>query len=409
MINRTILSEIELCTKVKPVTLITGARQVGKSTLATTFMKKGFSYTSLDDSRERILAQEDPILFLQLHPWPLIIDEVQKAPELFEAIEEIVNKEKLKRVDNYGMYILTGSQTYKLMKNVTESMAGRVAIVHMSGLSRSEILGIEDDELDYDLLKINEKAKLNPLKPLELYENIIKGSYPELYSNSLLKSDRFYSDYVESYIEKDVSEIINIKYKNDFRRFMELIASLTGQELIYNNIAKIIGVDLKTIKSWISVLEAGDIIYLLEPYSEISITKRVVKRPKLYFTDTGLAAYLAKMTNAEALRASAFGESFVETYIINELRKKFLNHGKKPNFYYYRDNNMNEIDLVIIDDGIMHRIECKSGITFNNSHVKGFKQLDNTVYKKGMNFIICSTDSIYKINDDTYAIPIASL
>ena len=409
MIKRTILKEIELSVKSRPITLITGARQVGKSTLAQLFMKDGFSYVSLDNSRERELARKDPSMFLELHPWPLIIDEVQRAPELFEALEEKVNKEKMNNSRNYGMYIITGSQMYKLMEKVTETMAGRVSIIHMLPLSRNEILGREEKVFTFDLNEINKKASSNPLSIKALFKDIVHGYYPELYSNELLISERYYSDYIESYIERDVSDMINIKDKFAFRRFMELLGSLTGEELIYDNIAKIIGVDIKTIKSWTSILVAGDIIYLLEPYNEYSITKRIVKRPKIYFNDTGLASYLAKINSSETLESSFLSGRFVETYIINELRKSYVNNGKNPNFYYYRDNNMNEIDLIIIEDGKMYRIECKTGINFNLSSIKGSKQGENTNYKRARSGIICNTDSIYPLKENIYVIPIAGI
>lgn len=344
-----------------------------------------------------------------MHPWPLIIDEVQRAPELFSSIEEIVNEEKRKRNDNYGMYILTGSQMYKLMNNVTESLAGRVSIIHMMPLSRNEIIERDEPVFNFDILEIQKRAKVNPISPIELFNNIVKGFYPELYSNLKLRFEKFYSDYVETYIERDVSEIINVKDKLQFRHFMELIASLTGKELVYDNIAKIIGVDKKTIMAWLSVLIAGDIVYLLEPYSEISISKRIVKRPKLYFSDTGLACYLARITSGEILSNSAFSGRFVETYIINEIKKSYLNNGIEPSFYYYRDNNMNEIDLVIIQDGKLHRVECKSGINFNNSAVKNFKQLDKTQYKIGAKAIICNTDSPYPLDDGVYVLPLSGI
>ena len=190
---------------------------------------------------------------------------------------------------------------------------------------------------------------------------------------------------------------------------MELIASLTGEEIIYDNIAKIIGVDKKTIISWLSVLLAGDIVYLLQPYNEISISKRIVKRPKLYFSDTGLACYLARLTSGEILLNSNFSGRFVEIYIINELRKSYVNNEIEPSFYYYRDSKMNEIDLVIIQDGKLHRLEYKSGITYNNSAVKGFKQLDNTNYQIGAKAIICNTDTIYPLDDDVFVLPISGI
>ncbi len=409
MIERHIYRQILDSVKSRPVTLITGARQVGKSTIAFEFEKMGFNYVSLDSSRDRELANNDPDLFLQLHPWPLIIDEVQRAPSLFGAIEEIVNNEKRKRTDNYGMYLLTGSQMYKHMNGITESLAGRVSIIHMMPLSRNEILQRDEPVFDFDLVSIQRRATKNPLTAIELFDDIVKGFYPELYSNNGLKVQKFYSDYVETYIERDVSEMLNVKDKLLFRRFMELIASLTGEELIYDNIANIIGVDKKTIISWLSVLMAGDIVYLLQPYNEISISKRIVKRPKLYFSDTGLACYLAKLTNGEVLRSSAFSGRFIETYIINELKKSYVNNGTEPNFYYYRDNNMNGIDLIIIQDGKLHRVECKSGIRFNNSAVKGFRQLDKTNYQIGSKAIICNSDTVYSLNDNVYVLPISGI
>ena len=409
MIKRHIYDQIVDSIKSKPVTLITGARQVGKSTIAFEFEKMGYSYVSLDNARERETARKDPDLFLQLHPWPVIIDEVQKAPELFESIEEIVNNEKRKRIDNYGMFILTGSQSYKLMKGVTESLAGRVSIIHMMPLSRNEILGRDEPLFDFDLKNIQKRANDNPLTVIELFDNIVKGFYPELYSNSGLKLQKFYSDYVETYIERDVSDLVNVKDKLLFMHFMELVASLTGEEIVYDNIAKILGVDKKTVMSWLSILIAGNIVYLLEPYNEMSIAKRIVRRPKLYFTDTGLACYLARLTSGEILQNSNFSGRFVETYIINELRKSYVNNGIEPHFYYYRDNNMNEIDLVIIQDGKLHRVECKSGIKFNNSAVKGFKQLDKTNYQIGTKAIICNTDKIYPLDDDVYVLPLSGI
>lgn len=409
MIKRTILSQIELSIKSRPVTLITGARQVGKSTIASLFIRKGFNYVSLDNSRERELAKKDPIQFLQLHQWPLIIDEVQRAPELFEALEEIVNREKLHNEKNYGMYILTGSQMYKLMRGVSESMAGRISIIHMLPLSRNEIIGREEHIFDFNFKNIQNNAKNNPLSINDLFDSIVHGYFPELFSNELLTPERFYADYVETYIERDVSEIINIKDKFTFFKFMEMLASLTGQELIYDNLAKAVKVDKKTIKSWISILLAGDIIYLLEPYNEISITKRIVKRPKIYFCDTGLACYLARLNSSQTLKSSIFSGRFVETYIINEIRKSYINNGLNPNFYYYRDNNMNEIDLIIINKGKLHRIECKSGITYNMSAVKGFKQVENTNYILGESAIICNTDTLYPLEDNIFVLPISGI
>ena len=410
MIKRTVKKQIELSIKTKPITLITGARQVGKSTLCYEIKKEyGYNYVSLDDRRERIQAINDPELFLKMHDWPLIIDEVQYAPALFDVIESIVNKQKLEAGNNNGMFILTGSQVYELMSGVTESMAGRVSIIRMSPLSSSEIY--DKDELKFEInpIKNNKRISNYHIDIDELYKLIIRGMYPELYDKSEMTSDSFYSSYVDTYIERDVSQLINVKDKMKFQNFMEILASLTGQELVYDNIAKAVGAKVNTIQSWISVLIAGEIIYLLQPYNELSVVKRIVKRPKIYFNDTGLACYLARLNNVEVLKKSIFAGRFVETYIVNEIKKSYRNNGLKENFYYYRDNNQNEIDLIILENGTLHFVECKSGVSFNENDIKAFKQLNDTNYKIGLSCIICNTDAIYTIDDNVYAIPITAI
>lgn len=190
---------------------------------------------------------------------------------------------------------------------------------------------------------------------------------------------------------------------------MEILASFTGEELVYDTLAKAVGVKNETIKSWISVLVAGDIIYLLQPYNELSIVKRVIRRPKIYFSDTGLACYLARLNNENVLMNSIFKGRFVETYIVNEIRKSFKNNGYKDNFYYYRDVKQNEIDLIIIDNGILHCVECKSGVSFSKNNVKSFKLLSDSNYEKGISCIICNTPVLYKIDENIYAFPITSI
>lgn len=409
MIKRTILTEIENSVKSRPVTLITGARQVGKSTLASLFMDKGFSYISLESMREAEMAKSQPETFLSLFKTPLIIDEAQRAPELFQAIFHRVNEEKMRRGDNYGMYILTGSQMYRLMQGVGESLAGRIGIVHIPPLSRSELLGRDEPTFLFDLPALHRRSSPK-LEAKDLFDLIVRGFYPELHANPSLSARSFYSSYVETYIERDVSELINVKDKFAFRRFMELLASLTGQELIYDKIAKTIGIDIKTVQNWLSVLLAGDIVYLLEPYYEMSLAKRITKRSKLYFSDTGLAAYLARLDIPENLMISAFSGAFVETYAINEIRKTFLNNGiPNPPMYYYRDSNQNEIDLVILFGGKIHRIEIKSGSNYSKRDIKAFKQLDGSRYLKGEGGILCLSEAAYPLDEENYAAPIAGI
>ena len=410
MIKRTLKSQIEESIKNKPVTLITGARQVGKSTLCYEIKKEyGFNYVSLDDRRERAQAISDPELFLKMHKWTLIIDEVQYAPALFDVIESIVNKQKLETGKNNGMFILTGSQAYELMKGVTESMAGRVSIIRMSPLSASEIYNKDESKFEINPISNNKRILNYHIEVNELFKLIVRGMYPELYDNKEISSDSFYSNYVDTYIERDVSQLINIKDKMKFQNFMEILASLTGQELVYDTIAKAIGVKVNTIKSWISILMAGEIIYLLEPYNELSVVKRIVRRPKIYFNDTGLACYLARLNNDENLKRSAFAGSFFETYVVNEIKKSYRNNGIKENFYYYRDSNQNEIDLIILENSMLHFVECKAGVSYNKSDIKGFKYLKDSKYQIGLSCIICNTDSIYTIEENVYALPVTAI
>lgn len=411
MLKRTIEESIIKAIKNKPVVLITGARQVGKSILCSKIAKEHqYNYVTLDNLRERETALRDPELFLSLHKAPLIIDEVQYAPRLFDVIESIINKVKFDGGDNKGMFILTGSEAYNLMEGVSQSMAGRVAIVEMSPFSLRETKSLRELPFIIDPLENKKRNEENKVTVDELYPMIVNGFFPELYDNLELDADTFYSDYVKTYIERDVSELINLNDKLKFQQFMEVLASLTGEEFVANNLSKAIGISVDTVKSWISVLAAGSIIYFIEPYNENSTLKRVVKRPKLYFCDTGLAAYLARLNNADVLRNSIFAGRFVETYIVNEIIKSYKNNNKKTNFYYYRDVDQREIDLVILDSGVLHFVECKGGISYSKSDIKAFDILKkNTKYQVGASAIVCATNDIYSVDKDVYCLPLGSI
>ena len=411
MINRTIYKEIIDTIKNKAVTVITGARQVGKTTLCSLIeIELGFNYVSLADPIIRNSAKSDPSEFLSLNPFPLIIDEIQKAPELFEYLEGIVDKE-IKKGNKKGLYVLTGSQAYKLMKGVTESMSGRVGLISMSPLSLSEITNKEELPFEVDIQRIKNRTKDYMIDTSKMYEYIVRGFYPELYDNTNLKTSIFYADYVETYLERDVSDFINLKDKQKFLNLMTVLASLTGQELIYDNLSKIIGVDIKTIQSWISVLIAGNIIYLLYPYNEESMVKQVTKRPKIYYGDTGLACYLSRVTTPDTLKASYLKGHMVETFIVNEIIKSYKNnrYDKETSFYYYRNSNQEEIDLIIVRDGKISLIECKSGEEFGSKDVSSFDNLSKTKLEMTNNAIICTTKNIYSIGKGIYVIPFTSI
>jgi len=410
MIYRTIYEKVLKSIKTKPITIITGSRQVGKSTLCKEFVKlHGYNYVSLDNSRELAFAKNDPAMFLKEHKTPLIIDEVQKCEELFIELESIVNDARFNDVDNRGMYILTGSQSFNLMKNVTESMAGRVSIITMSPLSIREIKGIKEVPFLIDPERNNIDSKNNDYSLDDLYDYLIKGFYPEIYDLSIEDIEQFYSDYVMSYIERDVSQIINLKDKLKFQRFLEIVASLTGEELVYDNVAKGVGVSVPTVEAWMSILVSGNLVTLLEPYYEDSVVKRVVRRPKLLFNDTGLAAYLAGLNNPVVLKKSQFKGRFVETFIINEIIKSYKNNGKQAKFFYYRDSEQREIDLIVLHDGYLNLIECKSGISFNKSDIKAFDQLIKTKYIISNSGIVCNTDISYALKEGVYAVPINAI
>ncbi len=412
MIRRHIEEIIKDTIKHYPVTLLTGPRQIGKSTLLyNSFVTNGYSYVSLDDSLELASALSDPRTFMELHPAPLIIDEVQKAPLLFPEIERIVNESRLKigNKESNGLYILSGSQIKKLLDESKESLSGRVAILDMNNLSLSEIYNRDNMQFKVDIKTASLRSKDYIINEIEAFKYITRGFFPALYDDLEMKPQLFYSSYLTTYLEKDLKEILTVSDELKFINFMKILASNTGEELIYDNYAKNIGVTTNTIKSWISSLIKTGIIYLVEPYNEESIVKRVVKRPKMYFFDTGLAAYLCGIDSPETLQKSFLKGRFFETFIFNEIRKSFMNEGVRQELYYYRDSDQNEVDLILLVDGVLSCIEIKTGQAFNASSTKAFKKLEGTKYERGKNAIICTIDKISILNDGTLLLPLSSI
>ena len=408
MIQRTILEKIKETIRIKPVTVITGARQVGKSTLCKVLKDElGFDYVSFDDRRELQTAKSDPLLFVKSHKIPLIVDEVQKCPELFSEIERVVNEKKFEGEDNSGMFVLTGSQAFNLMQGVSESMAGRVGIITLLPLSAREVAGECDTPFVVDPGRPNSIG--SDLTMDGLYKRIVTGFFPEIYDKKLTDIEQFYNDYVTTYIERDVSQILAIKDKLKYQRFMELLASCVCEEVVYDRMALSIGISTKTAQEWTSSLVASGIIRLLEPFFENSITKRVVKRPKLIFNDTGLAAFLSGLSNSEVLKRSRFNGHFVENYIINEIIKSYNNSGKYARFYYYRDSSQSEIDLIVLSDGMLNLIECKAGIQYSASDIKSFSKLSGSAYPVFSSGIVCLTDKPYLLSGDSFAVGLHSI
>lgn len=386
--------------------LLTGARQVGKSTLLKNTYSD-YNYVTLDDLIIRNNAINDPKLFINNEKKPVIIDEVQYAGDLFPYI-----KIECDNSNTNGQYILTGSQQLSILDKASESLAGRVSILELNGLSLREI-----NNVNFNSHFLPNKEYINNReKELKKYKNIWKiihrGSYPELYVGQRDWND-FYSSYVKTYLERDIRLEIHLKDELTFIKFLTATASRTGQMLNYNEIANEVGVSLPTIKNWISILNRTGLIFILEPYYSNHLT-RAIKTPKLYFKDTGLACYLTRWNTPETLENGAMAGHMFETFIINEIIKSFSNEGKeyKFNVFYYRgkDNSEDkeyEIDLIIEEDGVLYPIEIKKTASPTVNMASCFKTLNKEIKKKkGLGAIICLSDKKIFLKDDLVVLPI---
>lgn len=408
MIPRTIYTYILKSIESKPVTFITGARQTGKTYLCREISESlGIYYVTLADRQERLLATTDPDAFLRIHGTPLIIDEIQKAPVLFDAIESVVVRALFERKASNGLYVLAGSQTYRLRAGVTESLAGRAGAVRTSPLSISEIERRPNRPFVPDPVIAASRATGKDIS--EVYADIYRGSYPQLYNDTSIDPHIFYSDYTDTYIAQDVTEIINLKDQQKFFVFMQLLASLTGQELVESTVCNSVGINSRTMKEWLSVLEAGEIIRLLQPYNGTSTVKRITRRPKIYLRDTGLACYLAKITDPGSLMVSYLKDPMAETYLVNEILKSYENQRENAAFYYYRDSAGAEVDLLIQRNGSLNLLECKGGIEVGPSDVRSFGKLIGTRDAIGPSCVVCMTERPYPVKGDIYAIPATSI
>lgn len=395
--QRTLSSVIEKATKSFKVVLITGPRQVGKSTLFEKLMESGRTKVSLDDFDVLTLAKQDPNLFFQTYKPPLLIDEVQKAPELLVQIKKIVDA-----TDEKGLFWLTGSQKFTLMKNVSESLAGRVAVLDLQGLSQSEKLNNPDRGIFVPDMPLQTKRPIWSAK--ETFKVIHTGSYPQLF-DGITDWELYYKSYVDTYLMRDVKDIVQLGNELTFLRFLKVLAPLTAQQLNYANLARNIDVAPNTVKNWVNILQTLGIIYLLQPYFENNIGKRLVKSPKVYFMDTGLCAYLCAIKTSDALMESYLSGEFVETYAVSEIIKSYIHNGKTPNIYYCRTLNQEKIDVVIEQNDKVYPIEIKQTATPNISMAKNFKLVDEQ--KKGIGCILCLSEKFIPINKDLYVIPIS--
>lgn len=383
------------------VLLITGSRQVGKSTLLKEKFFSDYEYVVLDDYTELDLAKNDPSLFLKNHPIPLIIDEVQRVPELFLQLKYIADKSSEK-----GKIILTGSQSYKLLQNVSDSLAGRICLIDMSSLSMREIKNINFDLPFLPTTEYIETRKTHLQSYDNLWKFIQRGSMPELHDENI-EWEPFYRSYVRTYLERDVAELINTKNLLKFNNFMKCLAARTGELLNYNSIARDVGVTLKTIQEWTSILESSGIIYLLHSY-ENNITNRTVKTPKVYFMDTGLVCYLVGWSSANVAMNGAMNGALFENFVISEVIKSYYNSGNDvQNLYFYRDKDQHEIDLIIEKDGFLYPVEINKSARPNIDMAKHFSVLSKIPGKTvSTGCIICQCEKQHYLSENILALPI---
>lgn len=402
-IHRTLEQKIMDISRDYSCLLLIGPRQVGKTTMLEHLMEgSGRQKVTLDDVENRRLAQSDPALFLEMHPAPVLIDEVQYAPQLFSYIK--IN------VDNGaapGSYWLTGSQAFQLMELAQESLAGRTAIVHMSALSQSELYGDGTTEpLSLKLENLNRrKEHLSSCNSMEMFERIWNGGMPGHRSGRFTDRDVFYSSYIQTYIDRDVSDMIPGVDKLLFADFIRAAACRVGQMLNTHDIAQDVGVSDDTAKRWLQVLEKSEVVFYLRPYSN-NLLKRTVKTPKMYFFDTGLAAYLTKYSSPDILMNGAINGAILENYTVAEIRKTWLNSVKECLLHYYRDKDTNEIDMVIEADGELHPLEIRKSTNPETELASAFNVLDKGSVPRGAGAILCLREEISAIDRNTFILPI---
>jgi len=413
--DRTIENTLRNISETFPVLLLTGPRQVGKTTLLTKMAEGNRRIVSLDNPSVRALAKKEPGLFLQRYAPPVMIDEVQYAPELFDYIKVYVDKHK-----KNGDFWLTGSQTFHVMKNVTESLAGRAGVVRLLGLSSSEINGnlFPPFEVEPDTL-VKRMTQVSPMSIMQVFERIFKGSMPRLYESENIRADEYYESYLETYISRDIKDLTQVGDELAFLNFIGVVAARTATNVNYEVLANEAGISAPTAKQWLSVLVSSGLAALIPPFSNNAL-KRVVKAPRMYFMDTGLCSHITRWSSPEVLERGAMSGQFFETWVVSEIYKSFINNGKRPPLYFYRDSNKKEIDLIIYKDGTVNPVEIKKsaspqGSTRNFSVLKpiekepdeedifsGAAHLKTTI---GTGAVICMSQDVMPIDKKNWYIP----
>lgn len=383
------------------VILVTGARQVGKTTMLKHLASENRTYVTLDNSMARELAKTDPVLFFQTYKPPVLIDEVQKAPELFEQIKVICDGS-----DEKGLIWLTGSEQFEMMRNVRETLAGRIGILELYSLSEREKSGvIFEDELDFSLEALRKRQQLLPKNDvIRVFESIWEGGMPQVQGVDGELRQEYFNSYIDTYLMWDVTEAGGITDSVKFRRFLFGCASLVSEQVNYKTLAESADIAPSTAKQWLSVLEGLHIVYLLEPYSNNAL-KRLSKTPKLYFCDTGLCSYLSMWLTPDTLRNGAASGHFYENYVVMELVKNYAYAKSKANLTYYRDANSKEIDVFVEENNVIHPLEIKKSASPDRREVKKYSVLDKASLTRGLGGIICMCEEPMPIDRENCFIP----
>lgn len=370
-IKRAIENSILKISRTFPVLLVTGPRQVGKTTLLKRLADDSRKYVTLDDPDIRHMARRDPALFMQRFPPPVLIDEIQYTPEILPYIKMSVDDSGKK-----GDYWLTGSQAFHMMKNVSESLAGRVGIVNLLGLSTSEIAKISSEPFttspDRLMSRLNTAHKMGIN---EIFERIFRGAFPALYTEDIPELSDFYRSYMNTYLQRDIKDLSQVADETAFHNFMIVVAARTARPIVYEELARDAGISAPTAKSWLSILVSSGLVALVHPYHN-NVLKRATKMPLMHFLDTGLCAYLLKWGNAEILERGAMSGAFFESWVFSEIYKSYINAGKEPPLYYYRDKEKREIDLLIYENGTLYPIEIKKSASPGTEALMNFKVLN---------------------------------
>ncbi len=406
-IERNIKDTFERINSFFPVVLLIGARQVGKSTFLRKIAEPRRKYVSLDPLDVQKQAREDPRLFLSNNPVPVIFDEIQNVPELLPYIKTLVDEARITSPGKAkGMFWLTGSQQFHLMKGVSESLAGRIGILNLYGLSNAEIEGRRSQIFIPDIQSANVPAK----SPIEVFERIWRGSYPEIATANPDANmwSAFFQSYIQTYLMRDVRVLTQVADEHKFYDFLRAVAARTGQMLNYSSLARDADISQPTAKSYLSILETSGIVKLLYPYSRNKI-RNMVSTPKLHMLDTGLAAFLTGWTSPKVLMNGAMAGAFFESWCVSEILKSYVNAGESPNFYYYRDKDKNEIDLVIEREGKIYPVEFKKAATVSNADVRYFNKLSNFNMPLGTGALISLYPDAILIKENVKAFPAFAL